>query len=155
MFKNGDNDAALLEQRPSVLKTTASYIIATEFCERLAYYGFAGSLVLFFETQLNMSNEESVNAFYLWNGAVYVTPLLGGYIADTYLGRYNTILIFAVIYLAGLALFLFGSIPGGVNSVVVFMGMYVVALGAGGIYILFFFPRDQLIISSILFRHQT
>lgn len=122
----------LIERRSSVLKTTASYIIATEFCERLAYYGFAGSLVLFFETQLNMSNEDSVNAFYLWNGAVYVTPLLGGYIADTWLGRYTTILVFAIIYLGGLALFLFGSIPGSINAAVVFMGMYVVALGAGG-----------------------
>jgi hypothetical protein len=70
-------------KRPSVLRTTASYIIATEFCERLAYYGFAGdvaiealfainitycagSLVLFFETVLNMSNADSVNSFSLW-----------------------------------------------------------------------------------------
>ena len=87
--------SAPLSGRPSVLKTKASYIIATEFCERLAYYGFAGSLVLFFEDQLNMSNVDSVNNFYLWNGAVYVTPLIGGWIADTFLGRYTTILYFA------------------------------------------------------------
>jgi dipeptide/tripeptide permease len=55
----------------------------TEFCERLAYYGFAGSLVLFFETKLNLSNEDAINQFYLWNGFVYVTPLIGGYVADT------------------------------------------------------------------------
>lgn len=119
--------------RPSVLFTTASYIIVTEFCERLAYYGFAGSLVLFFQTKLDMSNEESVNQFYAWNGFVYVTPLLGGFIADTYLGRYKTILIFSIIYLIGLALFLFGSVPGSISLAVVFLGMYTVALGAGGI----------------------
>ena len=101
-----------IEQRPSVLKTVASYIIVTEFCERLAYYGFAGSLVLFFQTKLSMSNEDAVNAFYLWNGAVYVTPLFGGYIADTYLGRYLTILAFSIIYLGGLALFIWGEVPG-------------------------------------------
>jgi dipeptide/tripeptide permease len=28
-----------------------------------------------------------------WSGFCYVTPLLGGYIADTYLGRYKTILV--------------------------------------------------------------
>lgn len=132
MLKTDGLDSPLVEQRPSVLTGVASYIIATEFCERLAYYGFAGSLVLFFQTQLDYSNEEAVNAFYLWNGAVYVTPLLGGYIADTYLGRYKTILVFAIIYLLGLGLFLFGSIPGGVNAGLVFTGMYVVALGAGG-----------------------
>ena len=45
--------------RPSVLRGTAGYIIVTEFCERLAYYGFAGSLVLFFQTQMNMSNADA------------------------------------------------------------------------------------------------
>jgi peptide/histidine transporter 3/4 len=119
--------------RPSVLYNTASYIIVTEFCERLAYYGFAGSLVLFFQTKLDMSNEDAVNQFYAWNGFVYVTPLIGGYIADTYLGRYKTILIFACVYLLGLSLFLFGSVPGSIITAVVFLGMYTVALGAGGI----------------------
>jgi hypothetical protein len=65
----GDNADA---PRTSVLKTTASYIITTEFCERLAYYGFAGSLVLFFQTKLNMSNEEAVNQFYAWYVCMYV-----------------------------------------------------------------------------------
>jgi hypothetical protein len=35
-----------------VIIITSGYIIVTEFCERLAYYGFAGSLVLFFQTQV-------------------------------------------------------------------------------------------------------
>lgn len=123
----------LAGSRPSVLKTTASYIIATEFCERLAYYGFAGSLVLFFEVQLDMSNADAVNNFYLWNGAVYVTPLIGGYIADAMLGRFHTILYFAVLYVGGLVAFIMGAIPGHISSALVFLGMYVVALGAGGI----------------------
>lgn len=37
------------EGRPSRLLNVAGFIIVTEFCERLAYYGFAGSLVLFFQ----------------------------------------------------------------------------------------------------------
>lgn len=119
--------------RPSTLNSIASYIIVTEFCERLAYYGFAGSLVLFFQTKLDMSNEESVNEFYLWNGFVYVTPLIGGYIADTYLGRYKTILSFSILYLLGLCLFVFGSIPGSIQKAVVFSAMYLIALAAGGI----------------------
>jgi solute carrier family 15 (peptide/histidine transporter), member 3/4 len=80
-----------------------------------------------------MSNEESVNQFYAWNGFVYVTPLLGGYIADTYLGRYKTILYFSVLYLFGLALIVFGSVPGAVIVPVVFLAMYTIAVGAGGI----------------------
>ena len=121
------------EERPSVLLSTASFIIGTEFCERLAYYGFAGSLVLFFETSLDMSNQDSVNQFYIWNGAVYVTPLLGGYIADTHLGRYRTILYFSVLYLMGLGIFLVGCMPTNISPALVFLGCYIVALGAGGI----------------------
>ena len=37
------------DNRKSVLTSVAGYIIVTEFCERLAYYGFAGSLVLFLQ----------------------------------------------------------------------------------------------------------
>ena len=35
------------KDRKSVLLNTAGFIIVTEFCERVAYYGFAGSLMLF------------------------------------------------------------------------------------------------------------
>jgi peptide/histidine transporter 3/4 len=89
--------------------------------------------VLFFQTKLNMSNEDAVNQFYAWNGFVYVTPLIGGYIADTLLGRYKTILYFSCLYLIGLALFVFGSVPGAISLGLIFTAMYTVALGAGGI----------------------
>jgi peptide/histidine transporter 3/4 len=74
-----------------------------------------------------------VNQFYAWNGFVYVTPLIGSYIADTLLGRYKTILYFSDLYLIGLALFVFGSVPGGIINGVIFTAMYTVALGAGRI----------------------
>ena len=121
--------------RESVLKTKAIYIIATEFCERLAYYGFAGSLVLFFETQLKMDNEEAINQFNLWNGFVYVTPLIGGYIADTYWSRYSTIKWFALLYLFGLVMFNISTVPDFSDSTkpLVFLAIYIIALGAGGI----------------------
>lgn len=38
--------------RGSVLTNVAGFIIVTEFCERLAYYGFAGSLVLFLQVTI-------------------------------------------------------------------------------------------------------
>ena len=60
----------------SVLFTVASYIIVTEFCERLAYYGFAGSLVLFFETKLSLSSADAVNQFQAWNGYVSSSNIL-------------------------------------------------------------------------------
>lgn len=45
----------------------------------------------------------------------YVTPLLGGFVADQYLGKYKTILVFASIYFCGLLILVFTSIPGSLN----------------------------------------
>ena len=119
--------------RKSVLLGPAAYIIVTEFCERLAYIGMQGSLVLFFQVVMSMSNEEADIQYNAWSGACYITPLLGGYIADSYLGRYNTILIFCLIYLVGLVCMVLGSIPGNASVLIIFPALYIIALGTGGI----------------------
>lgn len=85
------------------------------------------------QTQLNYSNADADVQYSAWMGVCYVTPLLGGYIADTYLGRYYTILVFISIYLVGLVLVVLGSIPGHVSPAVFFPAIYIVSLGTGGI----------------------
>ena len=62
-----------------------------------------------------------------------MTPLLGGYIADSYWGRPKTIIIFSFIYFSGLVLIVVGSVPDIVSSSLVFIAIYTVALGTGGI----------------------
>lgn len=119
--------------RQSRLLGSARYILVTEFCERLAYFGFAGSLVLFFQTTMSMTNQEADIQYSAWSGACYITPLLGGYLADTYFGRYKTIFLFCIIYLIGMILMVFGCIPGNASPMIVFPAMYIIALGTGGI----------------------
>lgn len=126
-------DPADAKDRPSVLLFTDSYIIVTEFCERLAYYGFAGSLILFMQTQLGYTNAQSDIQYSYWAGVCYVTPLVGGYLADTYLNRYRTILVFGFIYVAGLVMIVIAANPNAIDATLVFAGMYVVAVGTGGI----------------------
>ena len=65
---------------------------------------------------------------------VYVTPLLGGYIADTHWGSYKTILVFSLLYICGCALMSASAYPG-VDSTWMFMlGLFgFVGLGSGGI----------------------
>ena len=63
----------------------------------------------------------------------YLTPLLGGYIADVYQARYQTILFFASIYLVGLVQAVIGAIPGNSYPALVFFALYTIALGTGGI----------------------
>ena len=120
-------------KRKSVLKGVAGYIIVAEFCERLAYFGFAGSLVLFFQTHMEMSNAEADIQYAAWSGACYVTPLLGGFIADAYLGRFATVLLFCFIYIVGLIFITIGALPGDAKDFIIFPAMYIIALGTGGI----------------------
>lgn len=49
------------------------------------------------------------------------------------MGRFNTILIFSFIYLIGLVCFVFGTIPTNIQPFLIFGGMYIVSIGAGGI----------------------
>ena len=70
-----------------------------EACERMAYYGIATNLVLYLTRELHEGTVKSSNNVTNWVGTVWMTPLLGAYIADTYLGRYWTFMIASVIYL--------------------------------------------------------
>jgi dipeptide/tripeptide permease len=115
-----------------VLRNVAGFILVTEFCERIAYYGFSGSLVLFFQRKLAMSNADADIQYSAWVGICYMTPLIGGYIADSYLGRYQTILIFCSVYLLGLIMVVIGSVPGEVNAAFFFIAFYIISFGTGG-----------------------
>ena len=64
--------------RKSVLINVDGFIIFNEFCELFAFTGFAGSLILFFQTQLGFDNAVADVQYSYWAGASYVTPLLGG-----------------------------------------------------------------------------
>ena len=132
-MSSGDSPSSSLIDRPSKLLTVAPYILVCEFCERLAYYGFAGSLVLFFQNKLKMSNSDADVQYQAWAGVCYLTPLIGGLVADKYLGRYWTIMLFCAIYAVGLALVVVFSAPGAINDGMFFLSMYIVALGTGGI----------------------
>uniref|UniRef100_A0A7R9UH25 Major facilitator superfamily (MFS) profile domain-containing protein n=1 Tax=Pinguiococcus pyrenoidosus TaxID=172671 RepID=A0A7R9UH25_9STRA len=99
----------------------------------MTYYGLAGSLVLFFQSRLDYDNADADVQYSIWSGFCYVTPLFGGWLADSYLGRYNTILILCALYLSGLVLMVFGAIPGAESEAVIYPGLYIIAFGTGGI----------------------
>ena len=62
-----------------------------------------------------------------------MSPLLGGYVADTFLGRSKTILSFSLIYSAGLLLVVVGAVPDLAIPGLIFVAIYTIALGTGGI----------------------
>lgn len=78
----------------------------TEMWERFSYYGMRALLTIFLVSELisggwGWSNEEALKLYGLYTGLVYLTPLLGGFIADRFTGYRKAILIGAAIMTLG------------------------------------------------------
>ncbi|KAE8697718.1 Protein NRT1/ PTR FAMILY 8.3 [Hibiscus syriacus] len=141
-----------INKKPANKKKTGNwraccFILGNECCERLAYYGMGTNLVNYLEERLNQGNVDASNNVTNWSGTCYITPLIGAFLADAYLGRYWTIASFSIIYFFGMTLLtLSSSIPGLKPScngnvchptegqaAVFFVALYLIALGTGGI----------------------
>ncbi|XP_063936860.1 protein NRT1/ PTR FAMILY 5.2 isoform X3 [Daucus carota subsp. sativus] len=76
-----------------------SFIVGYEAFERMAFYGISTNLVLYLTRKLHEGTVKSSNNVTNWVGTVWLTPILGAYIADAHLGRYWTFIVSAFIYL--------------------------------------------------------
>ncbi|KAK6929735.1 Proton-dependent oligopeptide transporter family [Dillenia turbinata] len=70
----------------------------------MAYYGISSNLILYLTTKLHQGTVKASNNVTNWVGTIWLTPILGAYIADAHLGRYYTFVIASGIYLAGMSL---------------------------------------------------
>ncbi len=115
--------------RPDRFPSQIKFIVGNEACERFSYYGMMGILELYLAQAMKMGDAGATEVLHLFGGAVYFTPLLGGWLADRWLGRYRTILIISLFYCLGHGtLALFGTSKAGL-----FTGLALIAFGAGGI----------------------
>jgi POT family proton-dependent oligopeptide transporter len=96
-----------------------------EFAERSSYYGMRAILFLYMTKALMMPTGQATPIYSGFKAACYLLPLLGGYIADRWLGRYWTIVGFSVPYVVGQ--FLLG-IP---TEVSLFIALALLAGGSG------------------------
>src|SRR5215813_11169022 len=96
-----------------------------EFAERASYYGMRAILFLYLTQVLRYSDTEATPIYSWFKQACYFLPLVGGYIADRWLGRYWTIVGFSVPYVVGQ--FLIG-IP---DPTFVFIALALLAGGSG------------------------
>ena len=69
-----------------------------ELFERMAYYGIASNLIIYLTEKLHQGTVEASNNVTNWSGTVFLTPLIGAYVADAYLGRYWTFVVGSAIY---------------------------------------------------------
>ncbi|CAI0383087.1 unnamed protein product [Linum tenue] len=81
-----------------------SFVVVYEVFERMAYYGISTNLVIYLTKKLHQGTVKSSNNVTNWVGTIWMTPILGAYIADAHLGRYWTFVAASAIYLSGMSL---------------------------------------------------
>lgn len=69
-----------------------------EVAERLAFFAIQVNMVSFLVSQMHESLPDAAAHVTAWIGAAFIFTLLGAFLADAYLGRFRTIIIFSLIY---------------------------------------------------------
>ena len=121
--------------------TGIPYIIGNEAAERFSFYGMKGILAVFMVQYLYLMNDvpgrqvteaAAAEAVHIFNGWVYLTPLLGALISDIFLGKYRTIISLSLVYCMGHACLAFMGLQGEASSWL-WAGLALICLGSGGI----------------------
>ncbi|KAF0928664.1 hypothetical protein E2562_006097 [Oryza meyeriana var. granulata] len=132
----------------------AAMILGAELFERMTTLGIAVNLVPYMTGTMHLGNAAAANTVTNFIGTSFMLCLLGGFIADTYLGRYLTIAIFAAVQATGVMILTISTaapglrppacsdpkgesadcvVANGTQLGVLYLGLYLTALGTGGL----------------------
>ncbi|KAI7730623.1 hypothetical protein M8C21_005509 [Ambrosia artemisiifolia] len=128
----------------------AALILGIEICERLSTMGIAVNLVTYLGGTMHLPSSSSANVVTDFLGTSFLLCLLGGFLADAFLGRFKTIVIFAAIQTVGTGtLALSTKLPNlrpppchaneeckeanGIQMGILYLALYLIALGTGGL----------------------
>ncbi|MEY8702305.1 MFS transporter, partial [Francisella philomiragia] len=82
-------------------KKVLSITALAEFAERYGYYVVQSLLIFFLIEKFNISQEMSASLVGTTLAMVYISAILGGYIAERFLGYYRSGMLGAVFMVAG------------------------------------------------------
>jgi POT family proton-dependent oligopeptide transporter len=82
----------------------------TEFWERFSFYGMKALLIFYMTYYLFWTQQEASNVF-AWYSLVYATPILGGLVADKWIGARWSVVVGGVIIAIGHFLLAFEPLP--------------------------------------------
>jgi len=122
------------------------FIITIEFSERLSYFGIAPNLISYLTKVIHQDLKTAAKNVNYWIGVTTMMPLLGGFLADAYTGRYAMILFSSLIYLMGFSFLTMSQFipslkpcnkakchrPRKIHEVVFFLALYFISVGTGG-----------------------
>ena len=77
------------------------YLFLTEMWERFSYYGITAILILYMDHTFAFSKEKVYAVYGAYGALVYMTPIIGGYLADKSLGSVNAVIIGAIFITLG------------------------------------------------------
>lgn len=122
------------------------FIVINEFCERFSYYGMKALLILYFTRFFKWDDNLSTAIYHTFVALCYLTPILGALIADSWLGKFSTIVSLSIVYTIGQAVTAVSSIhdlsdfdhngtPDNLplHVALSMIGLGLIALGTGGI----------------------
>uniref|UniRef100_A0A8D2ZDZ1 Solute carrier family 15 member 1b n=1 Tax=Scophthalmus maximus TaxID=52904 RepID=A0A8D2ZDZ1_SCOMX len=122
------------------------FIVVNEFCERFSYYGMRAVLVLYFKYFLRWDDDFATTIYHTFVALCYLTPILGAIVADSWLGKFKTIVYLSIVYTLGQIIMAVSAIhditdtnkDGTPDNMTVhvalsMVGLMLIALGTGGI----------------------
>ncbi|XP_057785399.1 protein NRT1/ PTR FAMILY 4.3-like [Salvia miltiorrhiza] len=129
----------------------AAFVLGLQGFEIMAIAAVGNNLITYVINEMHFSLSKSANTVTNFIGTVFILSLLGGYLSDSYLGCFWTILIFGFVELSGLILLSVQAHVGqlkpppcdmvndsaqcveakGFEALIFFVALYLVALGSG------------------------
>uniref|UniRef100_A0A3Q3XPB1 Uncharacterized protein n=1 Tax=Mola mola TaxID=94237 RepID=A0A3Q3XPB1_MOLML len=122
------------------------FIVVNEFCERFSYYGMRAVLVLYFTYFLGWDDDLATSIYHTFVALCYLTPILGAIVADSWLGKFKTIIYLSIVYAIGQIAMAISAVhditdtdKNGTPNDMTFhvalsmVGLFLIALGTGGI----------------------
>ncbi|RUS86277.1 hypothetical protein EGW08_005969, partial [Elysia chlorotica] len=83
-------------------RVALSAILSAVTLERICFYALTGNLVLFLNKEPFLwESYHAMNALFLFYGVTYLMSIVGGWVSDSWLGRFKTMVVCYVIYLCG------------------------------------------------------
>ena len=76
-------------------------LFTTEMWERFSYYGMRALLVLYLTKAIGLNRPDALNIYAIYTGLIYLTPLIGGRLADRYLGQRKAVFIGGILMALG------------------------------------------------------
>ena len=113
-------------------------LFVVEMWERFSYYGMRALLVLYLVNQLKWPDGDASRLYGTYTGLVYLTPLIGGYLADILIGTRRSLVIGGVIIALGHFSLAFETMP------TFYLGLLLIIIGTG-----FFKPNVSTMVGQL------